>query len=165
MRSSVTLGILTSNFAHCCCTGTCAPNMSSGILGILLRLISTDYWRVTGHDISAPLRALQTPQWVRWRLKSPASQLFAHVCSGADQTKHQTSASLAIVRGIYRSPVDSPHEGPVTRKYFHFMTSSLDKMVAHSIYVLCDATSGMTWLWFIHMPAGWHALLQMHQNK
>ena len=38
--------------------------------------------------------------------------------SGADQRKHQSSASLAFVRGIHRSPVNSPHKGPVTRKMF-----------------------------------------------
>ena len=42
------------------------------------------------------------------------------VCSGADQRKHQSSASLAFVRGIHRSPVNSPHKGPVTRKMFPF---------------------------------------------
>ena len=38
------------------------------------------------------------------------------VCLGADQRKHQSSASLAFVRGIHRWPVDFPHKGPVTRK-------------------------------------------------
>ena len=42
------------------------------------------------------------------------------VCSGADQRKHQSSATLAFVRGIHRWPVDSPHKGPVTRKMFPF---------------------------------------------
>ena len=46
------------------------------------------------------------------------------VYSGADQRKHQSSASLAFVRGIHRWPVNSPHKGPVTRKYFHLITSS-----------------------------------------
>ena len=32
--------------------------------------------------------------------------------------KHQSSASLAFVRGIHRGPVNSPHEWPVTRKMF-----------------------------------------------
>ena len=41
-------------------------------------------------------------------------------CSGADQRKHQSSASLAFVRGIHRWPVDSPHERPVTMKMFPF---------------------------------------------
>ena len=43
-----------------------------------------------------------------------------NVCSGADQRKHQSSASLAFVRGIHRWPVDSPQKGPVTRKMFPF---------------------------------------------
>ena len=46
------------------------------------------------------------------------------VYSGADQRKHQSSASLAFVRGIHRWPVNSPHKWPVTRKCSHLMTSS-----------------------------------------
>ena len=42
------------------------------------------------------------------------------VYSGADQRKHQSSASLAFMRGIHRWPVKSPHKGPVTRKTFLF---------------------------------------------
>ena len=42
------------------------------------------------------------------------------VCSGSDQRKHQGSASLAFARGIHRSPVNSPHKGPITRKMFPF---------------------------------------------
>ena len=47
-----------------------------------------------------------------------ASIVCSIVCSGADQRKHQSSASLAFVRGIHRRPVNSPHKGPVTRKMF-----------------------------------------------
>ena len=46
------------------------------------------------------------------------------ISSGADQRKHQSSASLAFVRGIHRWPVNSPHKRPITRKCFHLMTSS-----------------------------------------
>ena len=42
------------------------------------------------------------------------------VYSGTGQTKHQSFASLAFVRGIHRWPVNSPHKGPVTRKMFPF---------------------------------------------
>ena len=42
------------------------------------------------------------------------------VYSGSDQSKHQSSASLAFVRGIHRGPVNSPHKWPVTRKMFPF---------------------------------------------
>ena len=46
------------------------------------------------------------------------SIVYSTVCSGADQRKHQSSGSLAFVRGIHRWPVHSPHKGPVTRKLF-----------------------------------------------
>ena len=45
---------------------------------------------------------------------------YSTVYSGADQRKHQSSASLAFVRGIHRRPVNSPHKWPVTRKMFPF---------------------------------------------
>ena len=46
--------------------------------------------------------------------------VYSTVYSGADQSKHQSSASLAFVRGIHRGTVNSPHKWPVTRKMFPF---------------------------------------------
>ena len=46
--------------------------------------------------------------------------VYSSVNSGADQRKHQSSASLAFVRGIHRGPVNSLHKGSVTRKMFPF---------------------------------------------
>ena len=46
--------------------------------------------------------------------------VYSTVYSDADQRKHQSSASLAFVRGIHRWPVNSPHKWPVTRKIFPF---------------------------------------------
>ena len=43
-----------------------------------------------------------------------------NVCSSADRRKHQSSMSLAFVRGMHRWQVNSPHKGPVTRKMFPF---------------------------------------------
>ena len=43
-----------------------------------------------------------------------------NLCSGEDQRKHQSPASLAFVRGIQRWPVNSLHKGPITRKMFPF---------------------------------------------
>ena len=42
------------------------------------------------------------------------------VYSDADQRKHQSSASLAFLRGIHRGQVNSPHKWPVMRKMFLF---------------------------------------------
>ena len=46
--------------------------------------------------------------------------VYSTVYSGADQRKHQSSASLAFMRGIHRWPVNSPHKRPVMRKMFTF---------------------------------------------
>ena len=46
--------------------------------------------------------------------------VYSTVYSDANQSKHQSSASLAFVRGIHRGPVNSPHKGPVTGKMFPF---------------------------------------------
>ena len=48
------------------------------------------------------------------------STVCSTICSGADQWKHQSSASLVFVRGIHRWPLGSPHKGPVTRKMLPF---------------------------------------------
>ena len=46
--------------------------------------------------------------------------VYSTVYSGADQSKHQSSASLAFVWGNHRGPVNSSHKWPVTRKMFPF---------------------------------------------
>ena len=58
--------------------------------------------------------------------------VYSTVYSGADQRKHESSASLAFARGIHRWPVNSPHKWPVTRKMFPF-----DKVIMpHNIHTL-----------------------------
>ena len=49
-------------------------------------------------------------------LTTGVSVVCSAVCSGTDQSRHHSSASLAFVRGIHRSPVDSPNKEPVTQK-------------------------------------------------
>ena len=46
--------------------------------------------------------------------------VFSTVYLDTNQRKHQSSASLAFVRGIHRRLVNSPHKWPVTRKMFPF---------------------------------------------
>ena len=49
--------------------------------------------------------------------------------SGAYQRKHQSSASLAFVRGNHLRPVNSLHKWPVTRKMFPFDDVNMTKYV------------------------------------
>ena len=46
--------------------------------------------------------------------------VYSIVYSDTDERRHQSSVSLAFVRGIHRGPVNSQHKWPVTRKMFPF---------------------------------------------
>ena len=58
---------------------------------------------------------------------------YSSVYSGADQRKHQSSASLTLVRGIHQWPLNSPHKGPVTRKMFPFWWRHHGLMCARAV--------------------------------
>ena len=63
------------------------------------------------------------------------------VCSGADQRKHERSASLVFVRGIHRWPVDHPHKGPLTRKMFPFDDVIMEKVRRNRAHITrCTAS-------------------------
>ena len=73
------------------------------------------------------LRDLMMTHRIRYNdviINAMASQItslaivYSTVYSGTDERKHQSSASLAFVRGIHRWPVNSPHKGTVTRNMF-----------------------------------------------
>ena len=55
--------------------------------------------------------------------------VYSTVYSGANQRKHQNSASVAFVWGIHRGLVNSSHKGPVTRKMFPFDDVVMSKHV------------------------------------
>ena len=61
--------------------------------------------------------------------------VYSTVYSGADQRKHQSSASLAFVRGIHRWPVNSPQKWPVKRKIFPFDDVIISDMYVQIIYL------------------------------
>ena len=84
--------------------------------------------------------------------------VYSTVYSGTDEKWHQSSASLAFVRGICRWPVNSPHKGPVTRKMFLF--DDVIMIVFYHIYVyrlyidctyvcvcLFSFPYSLSWLW------------------
>ena len=68
----------------------------------------------------------QVPHYSDVIMGTMASQIasltivFSAVNSDAEQRKHQSSTSLAFVRGIHLWPVNSSHKRPVTRKKFLF---------------------------------------------
>ena len=59
--------------------------------------------------------------------------VYSTVYPGTDQRKHQNSASLALVGGIHRWPVNPQHKGPITRKCFHLMTLSWEASFFRSL--------------------------------
>ena len=61
-------------------------------------------------------------------------------CFCADQRKHQSSASLSFVRGIHRSPVDSPHKGPVMQKMFP--VDDVPSLVCAYVWANCGLING-----------------------
>ena len=73
--------------------------------------VVTDYYCVHYNDVMMSTIASQI---------TSLTIVYSIVYSDADQRKHQSSASLAFVRGIHRWPVNSPHKWPVTRKMFPF---------------------------------------------
>ena len=79
--------------------------------------------------------------------------VYSTVYSGADQRKHQCSASLAFVRGIHRLPVNSPHKWPVTQKMFSFgdviMESWSDFNYVNTI-IACHGTA-ILYVWQIYI--------------
>ena len=75
---------------------------------------------------SVPQRTSMNKHYTDVIMGAMASQItsitivYSAVYSGTDPRKHQSSASLAFVRGVHRGPVNSPHKWPVTRKTFPF---------------------------------------------
>ena len=55
-------------------------------------------------------------------VKSPTTKLCIEAL--IRETTNTPSALLALCERMHRSPVDSPHKGPVIRKALHVMTSS-----------------------------------------
>ena len=106
------------------------------------------------HYYSAQLKALKSiHHYNDVIMDTIASQItsltivYPTVYSGADQRKHQSSASLAFVCRIHRRPVNSPHKWPVTRKMFPF-----DDVI---VYLYSVSWSSATKFW-IEADANYH---------
>ena len=69
--------------------------------------------------------------------------VYSTVYSDADQRKHQSSASLAFLQGIHRTPVNSPHKWLITRKMFPF-----DDVIMHQTHAAPVTTPKVS-----HLPS------------
>ena len=69
---------------------------------------------------------------------------YSTVYSGADQRKHQSSASLAFVMGIHRWPVNTLPKGPVTRKMFPFDNVIMFSLRLRTIQVKVELNAILT---------------------
>ena len=93
--------------------------------------------------------------------------VYSTVYSGVDQSKHQSSASLAFVWGIHRWPVNSPHKWPVTRKMFPLDNAIMRVLFSSKVLTKVWNSAGRkqktivlitdikhyhdgTWFWMIH---------------
>ena len=78
--------------------------------------------------------------------------VYTTVYSDADQSKHQSCASLAFVWGIHRGPVNSPHKWPVTRKMFPFDDVIMGRL----------ASQELIWYLGTNLVQIWHTVLNIH---
>ena len=98
-------------------TGVIFKNNLKFVNPLMSKCLSNSLFAFYGHPISHYNKVIMS------LMASQITSLmivYSTVYSGADKKKHQSSASLAFVRGIHRWPVNCPHKGPVTRKMFPF---------------------------------------------
>ena len=106
--------------------------------------------------------------------------IYSQFVQGADQRKHQSSASLAFVQGNHRWPENSPHKGPVTWKMFPFddvimlyiffialhlfifLWSGLLRQIHDKIHVMLVITDGF-WLTGLHIYASVNWVMGCHK--
>ena len=69
--------------------------------------------------------------------------VYSTVCWGADQRKHQSSASLAFVWGIHQWQVNSPLKMSVKRKLFPF-DDVIMKNIAMKSFILSASAGSRT---------------------
>ena len=77
-------------------------------------------WSESGHGTQGAFRCNDIIIGAMVSQITGVSIVYSTVCSGADQRKHQSSASLAFMREIRRWPLNSPHKRLAMRKMFPF---------------------------------------------
>ena len=103
-------------------------------------------WKMSFRLKWLPVYACKENHYIDIIMSTMASQItsptivYSTVHSGTDERKHQSSVSLAFVRGIHRWLVNSLHKGPVTQKMFPFDDIIMQKghfIMATMIGIIC----------------------------
>ena len=96
----------------------------SGVRNPVVTLLSVDS---PFHNDNCPIHTLHYHDVTMSALASQITSIaIVYSTVYSEQILHQSSASLAFVRGIHRWPVNSPQKGPVTRKMFPFHELELE---------------------------------------
>ena len=91
--------------------------------------------------------------------------VYSTVYSNADQRKHQSSASLAFVRGIHRGPVNSTRKWPVTRKMFPFDDVIMRNRVSIIHWVFSGVVIGCHCGVWCHKVTAWSIFVMTLSNR
>ena len=97
----------------------CMVQLLAGIIS-LKRVLEANPGRSHGSADTLPLGHSTKIMYAMASQITSLAIVYSAVLSGANHRKHQSSASLAFVRGIHRWPMNSPHKRLGTRKLFPF---------------------------------------------
>ena len=92
------------------------------------------------------------------------TSVYSTVYSGAEQSKHQSSTSLAFVWGIHRGPVNSPHKRPVTRKMFPFDDVIMIEVTVKDMWRITHYDDFKWPLWRLKLPVNRDFVKRFVQN-
>ena len=118
------------------CIGTVQLLINDDATKFYFNHFHTDHYRLVGKVV----KVLATEHCSGVMISAMASQItgvsivWSTLWSGADQRKHQRSASLAFVKGIQRWQGNSPHKRLVTRKMVPFDNVIMSIHKYHSLF-------------------------------
>ena len=119
-----TCRFLSRKWSDICCSSVCSGRGHIFPAFPTIPRVFSEYtlqWRHNGHN------GISNHQ--------PYYCLLNLLYTGADERKHQSSASLVFVRRMYQWPVNSPHKWPVMWKMFPF--DDIIMMYYHQTYWEC----------------------------
>ena len=116
---------------------SCWDDCLAGCEATLEDMEIIDEYQTHYHDVTMSAMASQI---------TSLTIVYSTVYSDEDQRKHQSSASLAFVRGIHRGPVNFPHKWPVMRNMCPFDDVIMIKNTTY--WTSCILPFGCTVYWY-----------------